>query len=220
MRLLLPALFLLGACAPSAPETPAPQAPPTATPAATPDAEPIDEPAFDAQAWIAAVDTAATEAGQIALSGQLLDAVDWRTACGEDDPTAPGRGTLALVHLDDRWSLAAVTCQRYATQSAFALVDARGGRPPRLVRALSVAEDGRPTADTTASFFGTLRHDRDARPSRFDVLTKGAGHGGCGTDAHYRLLPDGGAAIVTVRAHGDCDEPRPPAEWPVTFRAE
>ena len=216
MRLLLPALVLLGACAPSAPDAPLAE---SQAPAATPDAEPIAEPAFDAAAWMAAADTAEAEATQIALTGQLLDAVDWRTACGEDDPTAPGRGTFVLVHLDDQWSLAAITCQQYATQSAFALVDARGGRPPRLVRALGVTEEGQPTAEPTASFFGLLSHDRDARPSQFDILTKGAGHGGCGTDTRYRLLPDGGAEIESVRAHADCDAPLPPEEWPVTYRA-
>ena len=210
---LLPALLLLGACA--TPEPAAPDAPP----AATPDARPIDAPAFDAAAWLAAADTAATEAGQVALTAQLLDAVDWRTACGEDDPTAPGRGTMALAHLNEAWSLAAITCQRFAAQSTFALVDARRGRPPRLVRALGVAEAGRPTADTTASFFGLLSHDRASRPSRFDVLTRGAGHGGCGTDVRYRLRPDGGAEIERVRAHADCADPLAPDDWPVTYTA-
>ena len=215
----LPVLLLLGACA--APEPRVPDAPPTATPAATPDAEPIvGEPAFDALAWMEAVETAQTEAEQIALTDQLLDAVDWRTACGEDDPTAAGRGTLSLAHLDDEWSLAAITCQRGAYQTTFALVDARGGRPPRLVRALGVAEAGQPTADTTASFFGLLSHDRATRPSRFDILTKGAGHGGCGLDVRYRLRLDGGAAIQRVRAHPDCDDPQVPEDWPVTYEAE
>ena len=220
MRPFLPALLLLGACAAPVPDvSDAAPARPQAPPAATPDAEPIEAPAFDAVAWMAAADTVSTEAGQIALTERLLGAVDWRTACGEDDPTAPGRGTFALVHLDDQWSLAAITCQQYATQSAFALVDAKSGRPPRLVRALGVTEDGQVTADTTASFFGTLSHDRDARPSQFDVMTKSAGHGGCGTDARYRLLPDGGAQIEAVRAHGDCDAPLAPDAWPVTFQA-
>ncbi len=215
LRALLPALLLLAACAsPGTRTSPAPTAP-----AATPDAEPIEAPAFDAEAWTAAADTATTEASQIALAAQLLDAVDWRTACGEDDPTAPGRGTLTLAHLDDVWSLAAITCQRFATQSTFALVDARGGRPPRLVRALGVGGDGRPTADTTASFYGTLSHDRSLRPGRFDVQTKGAGHGGCGTDVRYRLRPDGGAEIERVRAHHDCAAPLAPGEWPVTYAA-
>ena len=218
MRLFFPVLMAFGACAAPAPETS--PAPSQAPPAATPDAKPIEAPAFDAVAWMAAADTAETEASQIALTEHLLGAVDWRTACGEDDPTAPGRGTFALAHLDDQWSLAAITCQWYATQSAFALVDAKGGRPPRLVRALGVTEDGQPTADTTASFFGTLSHDRGARPSRFDILTKGAGHGGCGTDTRYRLLPDGGAQIEAVRAYADCDSPAPPEEWPVTFQAQ
>ena len=210
---LLPLLLLLAACAAPAP----PGAAPSDSPGETPDAEPIDAPAFDAQAWIDAVDAADTPAEQIALSERLLDAVDWRTACGEDDPTAPGRGTVTIAHLDDPWSLAAVTCQAYAYQSAFALVDARGGRPPRLVRALGVSEGGRPTADTTASFFGVLSHDRNTAPSRFDILTKSAGHGGCGLDVRYRLQSDGGAAIERVRVHDDCDAPLAPEDWEVTY---
>ena len=213
---LFPLVLLLAACASPAPSDAGPAEPPDR--ATTPDAEPIDEPAFDAQAWMDAVEAADTPAEQIALSERLLDAIDWRTACGEDDPTAPGRGTVALVHLDDERSLAAVTCQAYATQSAFALVDARGGRPPRLVRALGVSEAGQPTADTTASFFGVLSNDRDAAPSRFDILTKSAGHGGCGLDVRYRLLRDGGAAIERVRAHADCDDPLAPEDWPVTYQ--
>ena len=204
----LPLLFVLAACSvPTPPDD-----------VDTPDAKPIDASAFDAQAWIDAVQAATTPAEQIALSERLLDAVDWRVACGEDDPTAPGRGTVAIADLDDPWALAAVTCQRFEHQSAFALVDARGGRPPRLVRAFGVSEEGRPTADTTASFFGVLSHDRGAAPSRFDILTKDAGHGGCGLDVRYRLRPDGGAAIERVRAHPDCDEPRPPQEWEVTYQ--
>ena len=207
MRVLVPALLLLGACAPTAPDAP------------TPDGNPIEEPPFDAEAWIAAAETAETPAEQVALSSALLDAVDWRAACGEDDPTAPGRGTLAIVHLDDERSLAAITCQRYAYQSAFALVDARGGRPPRLVRALGVTEGGDVTDEVAASFFGLLTHDRAAAPSQFNVLTKSAGHGGCGLDVRYRLLRDGGAEIERVRAHADCDAPLAPAEWPVTYTA-
>ena len=206
MRALF-ALLLLGACAPTAPDAPAP----------TPDGAPIDELAFDADAWIAAAEAADTPAEQVALSAQLLDAVDWRAACGEDDPTAPGRGTLAIVHLDDVRSLAAITCQRFAYQSAFALVDARGGRPPRLVRSLGVTEVGRVTDEVAASYFGLLSHDRAAAPSQFSVLAKSAGHGGCGTDVRYRLLSDGGAEVEAVRAHPDCSAPLPPADWPQTY---
>lgn len=214
-----PLLLLLAACAAPAPETESPDSAilPSDTTAETPDAEPIAAPPFDAQAWIRAADAAETPGEQIALTERLLDAVDWRTACGEDDPTAPGRGTLFFAHLDDRWSLAAITCQAYDHQSAFALVDARGGRPPRLVRALGVDEEGTPTADTTASFFGVMTHDRNTAPSRFDVLTKNAGHGGCGVDVRYRLRADGGAAIERVRALPSCDDPRAPETWPVTY---
>lgn len=208
---------LLAACAAPASE---PRMDPAPTdPADTPDGDPLATP-FDAAAWMEAVDAAETPAEQIALTNRLLGAVDWRTACGEDDPTAPGRGTVSLAHLDDRWSLAAVTCQTFAYQSLFALVDARGGRPPRLVRALGVNEAGQPTADTTNSFFGLLSHDRDASPSRFHILTKSAGHGGCGTEVRYRLLPDGGAAIERVRAYAVCDTPRPPDEWPITYQGQ
>ncbi len=210
----LPLLLLLAACA--APAPPVPDG--SATAEETPDALPIDEPAFDVQGWIDAVEAADTPAKQIALSERLLDAVDWRTACGEDDPTAPGRGTVRIAHLDDPWSLAAITCHAYETQSAFALVDARGGRPPRLVRALGVSEDGQPAADTTASFFGVFSHDRNTAPSRFDILTKSAPHGGCGLDVRYKLLPDGGAAIERVRVHDDCGDPTAPEDWPVTYR--
>ena len=217
MRLLLLAL-LLGACA--APDAGAPDAgAPRPGGAETPDAEPIAEPGFDAAAWMDAVEAATTDAERVALSAQLLDAVDWRTACGEDDPTPPGRGVVRLLHLSPTESLAEITCQRFATQSTFALVDARAGRPPRLIRALGVLEDGTISADTTASFFGVVSHDPTTAPSRFDVLTKRARHGGCGTDAHYRLLADGGAAIEAVRAHTDCDEPLAPEAWPVVYPA-
>ncbi len=219
---VLPLLLVLAACTAPAPDVPSADAPsadsPAAeAPAATPDAEALESPPFDPQEWMRAVDAAETEAEQIALTDRLLDAVDWRTACGEDDPTAPGRGTLALAHLDDTWSLAAITCQEFPLQSTFALVDARGGRPPRLVRALGVDEDGVPTADTTASFFGVLSHDRDTAPSRFRILTRGAEHDGCGIDVRYQLQADGGAQIEHVRARADCDDPRPPDAWPVTF---
>lgn len=217
MRAFLPALLLLGACAAPSPADPTDPARPAAS-APTPAAEPIDEPAaFDALGWMAAAEAAETEAEQVAVSARLLDAVDWRGACGEDDPTAPGRGTLSIVHLSERQSLAAVTCQQYATQNAFALVDARAGRPLRLVRALAVGDDGRPTGETTASFFGALSHDRAQAPSRFDVVTKAAGHGGCGTAVRYRLLADGGAEIESVRAHPDCDDARAPETWPQTY---
>ena len=193
---------------------------PSGAPAATPDAEDLDAPPFDPLEWMREVDAAETPAEQIALTDRLLDAVDWRTACGEDDPTAPGRGTLYLAHLDDTRSLAAITCQMYAYQSTFALVDARGGRPPRLVRALGVDEAGQPTADTTASFFGVLTHDRDTAPSRFDILTKSAGHGGCGVNVRYQLLPSGGASIERVWAHTECDEPSTPDTWPLTYERD
>ena len=218
MRPLLPALLLLGACAAPAPADPA--APTDAASAPTPDARPIDEPeAFDALGWLAAAEAAETEAEQVAVSSQLLDAVDWRGACGEDDPTAPGRGTLAIVHLGDRRSLAAVTCQEFALQPAFALVDARAGRPLRLVRALAVGEDGRPSGETSANFFGVLSHDRDQAPGQFSVVALAADHGGCGTAVDYRLLADGGAEVEAVRHHDDCDDARAPDAWPQTYPA-
>ncbi len=216
MRLLLLAL-VLGACA--APDPATSPAEPTPDATDTPDAEPIAEPGFDAAAWMDAVEVATTDAERVALSARLLDAVDWRTACGEDDPTATDRGVVRLLHLSPTESLAEITCQRFATQSTFALVDARAGRPPRLIRALGVLEDGALSADTTASFFGVLSHDPATAPSQFDVLTTGADHGGCGTDARYRLLADGGAAVETIRAHADCDEPRAPETWPLVYPA-
>ena len=220
MRAALLLAALLAACAaPPADdglEAPTDDAAPDT--ASTPDAEPIDEPGFDAAAWIEAVEAADSEPELVALSADLLDAVDWRTACGEDDPTTAGRGVVRLVHLDDRWSLAEITCERFAYQSTFALVDAPSGRPPRLVRALGVLEDGSVSTDTTASFFGVLYRDEASTPSRFHVLTKSAGHGGCGTDVRYRLREDGGAAIEEVRAYEACDDPVAPEDWPVTYR--
>ena len=221
MRSLLPALLLLGACA--APDPADDRAMPADTTAAEPDttaspgSEPIEEPGFDAVAWVADVEAAETDAERVALSARLLDAVDWRTACGEDDPTAPGRGVVHLAHLSATASLAEITCQRFAYQNTFALVDAHAGRPPHLVRALGVTEAGTVTPDTTASFFGVLSHDPEAAPERFTILTKTAGHGGCGTDVTYSLRPDGGASVVEVRAHGDCDDPLPPEAWPITY---
>ena len=227
MRTLRPALLLaavLGACtAPDpAPSGGAPSDTTAAAPdtAASPGAEPIDEPGFDSAAWVRAVGEAETDAQRVALSAELLDAVDWRTACGEDDPTAEGRGVVRLVGLSANESLAEITCQRFAYQSTFALVDAEAGKPPRLVRALGVTEHGAVTPDTTASFFGLLTHDRTGDPDRFSVLTKSAGHGGCGTEADYRLRPDGGASVVEVRAHLECDDPIPPADWPVSYPLE
>ncbi|WP_420454224.1 hypothetical protein [Rubrivirga sp.] len=214
MRVLLLAL-VLGACA-------APDPAATAEPgvADTPDAEPISEPGFNAEAWMEAVEAATNDPDRVVLSAQLLDAVDWRTACGEDDPTAEGRGVVRLLHLSPTESLAEITCQRFDRQSTFALVDARAGRPPRLIRALGVLEDGTLSADTTASFFGVVSHDPATAPSRFDVLTTSAGHGGCGTDTHYRLLAGGGAAVEQIRAHDDCDEPLAPEDWPVVYPDE
>ena len=218
MRPLLLALLLVFACASPAPEAPAPAT--DAAPAETPSGEPIEEPAFSAAAWIASVRAAETDAERVALSERLLDAVDWRTACGEDDPTAPGRG---LVQLHDAGGpggrvLAEVTCQTAAYQSAFALVDAGAGRPPVLVRSVTVTDEGRPTNNETLSFFGLVSVPPGPE-ERFAVLTKGAGHGGCGTDVRYRVLPDGGAEITEVRAHADCDAPLAPDAWPVTYRA-
>ena len=80
-----------------------------------------------------------------------------------------------------------------------------------------MTEEGTVTADTTTSFFGVVYHDPEARPGRFDVATKSAGHGGCGTLVRYRLRPDGGAAIEEIRAHTDCNAPLPSEEWPVTY---
>ena len=218
MRAALTAgLVALAACAAPAADEASAEAPPDTS--ETPDAEPLSTP-FDAEAWMAAVEAAETADGRVALSERLLDAVDWRTACGEDDPTAPGRGEVRLVYLDARNALAEVVCQRFADQAAFALVDARAGRPPRLVRSFGVSEAGEVSDDTTASFYGLLTHDPDTAPTRFDILTKDAGHGGCGTDVRYRLLEDGGAAVERVRAYADCDAPAAPEAWPVTYRAE
>ncbi len=222
MRLLLPALLLLAACAaPDRGAAPASAEPSTEAgspgPEATPDGEPIVERNFDAAAWMRAVETATTDPERVALSARLLDAVDWRTACGEDDPTASERGVVHLFHLSPAESLAEITCQRFAYQSTFALVDARAGRPPRLIRALGVRQDGTLSADTTASFFGVISHDPATAVSRFDVLTKSAGHGGCGTLARYRLLAQGGAEVEQVRAYDDCDEPLAAQDWPVTY---
>ena len=210
--LLVPVLALAACTQPAAPPDDRPPAPPAGD--ETPDGDRIVEGGFDADAWIDAVRAAETDAERVALSEALLDAVDWRTACGEDDPTAERRGVVQVHDVDAASTLAEVTCQAFAYQSAFALVDARGGRPPRLVRALGVDEDGTVSADTTASFFG-LFSSADAAGT-FDVLTKSAGHGGCGLDVRYRLRRDGGAAIERVRAHPDCDDPRPPEDWPVT----
>ena len=224
MRTLLPALLLLAAC--TAPDSARPGGTPSDTTAAAPDttaspgAEPIEEPGFDSVAWVVAVREAETDAQRVALSAELLDAVDWRVACGEDDPTAEGRGVVRLVGLSANESLAEITCQRFAYQTTFALVDAEAGKPPRLVRALGVTEHGSVTPDTTASFFGVLTHDRQGDPDRFSVLTKSAGHGGCGTEADYRLRPDGGASVVEVRAHLDCDDPTPSDAWPVSYPLE
>lgn len=215
---LLAALVALAACT-----TPAttPASPSEAAPADPPPGERIREPGFDAAAWVAAVRAAGTDAERVELSERLLDAVDWRTACGEDDPTAPGRG---LVQVHDTGGpggrvLAEVTCQRRAYQSVFALVDAGAGRPPVLVRSVTVTDEGEPTDNETPSFFGFVSV-ADGPAETFDVLTKSAGHGGCGTDVRYRILPDGGAEPVEVRAHGDCDDPLAPEAWPVTYRAD
>lgn len=226
MRALLPALLLLAACAAPDPsdgevavDTTQAEAVPVDT-SGSPDAEPIQEPGFDAAAWIASVEATESEAELVALSSQLLDAVDWRVACGEDDPTAEGRGVVRLVRLATDEVLAEITCQRFAYQSTFALVDAEAGKPPQLVRALGVTERGTVVADTTASFFGTLMHSPSTDADRFTIVTKSAGHGGCGTDATYRLRPNGGASVVEARAHTDCDDPLPLEEWPVTYPLE
>lgn len=209
--LLLGAALLVAACASPAPDTtPAPAAP------APPAADTLDAP-FDAVAWIASVRAAETAAERVALSELLLDAVDWRTACGEDDPTAPQRGLVQLHDIGDDRTLAEITCQAGAYQSTFALVDADAGRPPILVRAFGIDEGGTPSADTTASFYGVLS-TAGLPPSQFEILTLSAGHGGCGIDARYRLRPDGGADILVVRASDDCDDPAAPEEWPVTYR--
>ncbi len=205
---LLPALLLLAACASPAPVE-----------QDAPDAEPLQDAPFDAAAWIEAVRAADSEDARIALSGRLLDAVDWRTACGEDDPTAPLRGLVQLHEIGGDRTLAEITCQAHAYQSTFALVDADAGRPPRLVRAFGISEEGEPTADTTASFYGVVSTAGEP-PGAFDVITKSAGHGGCGIYAHYRLLPDGGARIIEIRAYDDCGAPMASEEWPTTYRAE
>ena len=214
MRLLLIAALLgLGACAtPDPTATPDPETPDADV---TPDGEEISEPFFDSEAWIAEVEATDDPGLLTSLSADLLDAVDWRTACGEDDPTATGRGLVQIHHLDADVALAEITCQQFAYQSTFALVDARSGRPPRLIRSLGVTEAGEVATDTTASFFGLVT-PADDDPPRFDVLTKSAGHGGCGTETRYALQPDGGAAILRIRAHADCDAPLAPEAWPVT----
>lgn len=205
--------LVLGACA----SPPAPTDSPSAgTPSeGTPEGEPISTP-FDAAGWVTAVRAASTDSVRVALSTALFDAVDWRVACGEDDPTAPRRGVVQLHDVDDRQTLAEITCDAGPYQSVFALVDAAAGKPPRLVRSLTVTEAGEPAADTTESFFGLVSTD-DAPDGHFDILTKGAGHGGCGTDVRYRLELDSGARIARVRAHPDCDEPLAPDAWPVTY---
>lgn len=209
-RTLFCALLLVAACA-------APPSPTEAGEPETPEAAPIETPGFDAATWLAEVRAAETEAERVALSAALLDAVDWRTACGEDDPTAPGRGDVQLIALGEEDPLVEIVCQRFAYQATFALVDVRPDEIPRLVRALGVLEDGTLSADTTASFFGALVASPE--PGRFGVVTKSAGHGGCGTDATYRLLATGGAAVERVRAHADCDAPLSPEDWPVTYEA-
>ena len=212
MRTLLYTLLLLGACA--APPSPTEAGGPEAE---TPEAAPIAVQGFDAATWLAEVRAAETEAERVALSSALLDAVDWRTACGEDDPTATGRGDIRLLALGEEDPLVEVVCQRFAYQATFALVDVRPDETPRLVRALGVLEDGTLSADTTASFFGALV--ASPAPGRFGVVTKSAGHGGCGTDATYRLLATGGAEVERVRAHTACDAALSPEDWPVTYSA-
>ncbi|WP_412067125.1 hypothetical protein [Rubrivirga sp. IMCC43871] len=208
----LPALllaFALGACA-----SPGPDAAPPSTDA--PPGEPVATPDFDTAAWVAAVEAAPDDAALVALSESLLGALDWRTACGEDDPTAPRRGVVQIHRLGAD-AIAEVTCQAFAYQSVFAVVDLSGATP-RLVRARLVGEDGRPSADVTESFLGIV--SAGEAPGTFAVLTKSAGHGGCGTDVRYRLRPDGSAAIAETRAHAGCDAPLAPASWPVTFTAQ
>ncbi|WP_412063669.1 hypothetical protein [Rubrivirga sp. IMCC45206] len=212
----LPALLLalvLGACA--SPETTPADARPEA-PAEAPPGEPVAAPDFDTAAWIAAVEAAPDDTALVSLSETLLGALDWRAACGEDDPTVPRRG-IVQIHRLGAEAIAEVTCQAFAYQSVFAVVDLSGATP-RLVRARIVGEDGRPSADVTESFLGVLSPG-DA-PRTFAVLTKSAGHGGCGTDVRYRLRPDGSAAIATTRAYADCDDALAPEAWPVTFTAE
>ena len=217
MRSVLPALLLVAACAGPAPapdDAPGEPSPASEAPAAVP----LDPP-FDAAAWIASVRAAETDAERKALSSLLLDAVDWRTACGEDDPTAPQRGLVQLHDVGTDRTLAEITCHAGASQSTFTLVDANAGRPPRLVRAFGIDEAGRPTPDSTTNFFGLL--SVEGRPSsRFGITTKDAGHGGCGIHATYLLRPDGAATIVEVRAHDDCDRPLAPTEWPVTYQED
>lgn len=209
-RLALVLAALAAGCASptaSGPAGPGPEAP---------EGEPVEGAPFDAQAWIAAVEAATTDAERVALSTDLFDAVDWRVACGEDDPTAPRRGVVHLHDVEEPGVLAEITCDAAAYQSVFALVDAEAGKPPRLVRSLTVSREGVPGADTTASFFGVLAAEA-APAGHFDVLTKDAGHGGCGRVVRYRLGADGGAEIARVWLHDDCDEPLAPEAWPVTY---
>lgn len=213
----LPALLLALALAACANPGVDPAPPPADAPAEAPPGEPVAAPDFDGPAWLAAVEAAPDDAALVALSETLLDALDWRTACGEDDPTSPRRGIVEVHHLGDGLDIAGVTCETFAYQSVFAIVSIPPDAAPRLVRARLVGEDGQPSENTSESFLGLL--SAGAVPGTFEVFTKSAGHGGCGTDARYALQPDGSATVVQVRAN-DCTAPVSPDEWPVTFSAE
>jgi len=221
--LLIAAALLLGACAAPAPADPVPPADPEppAEPAPAepaPQGDPIEEPVFGTAGWLAAVAAATTEAERAVLSATLLDAVDWRSACGEDDPTTDGRGDVALHPVAGARVLADVTCQRLGAGRVFALVDLEPGRAPRLVRAFGISDAGRPTGEPVAGFFGIPTYEPDGA-GRFEVLTPRAPDRGCGLLVHYALDADGGATIEAVRLHDACDAPLPAADWPVTYTA-
>ena len=215
MRHLLPLLVLVGACA-GPPETSEPQPGPPAVPEGAPEPEPISEPTFNTAAWVAAVAAAEAEAELVELSAALLDAVDWRTACGEDDPTPEGRGVVRLVPVAGERVLADVTCQRLPPGRVFGLVDLEPGRMPRLVRAFGIGDDGLPTDEPVAGFYGVPTYAPDGG-TRFELLTPAASGSGCGLFVRYRLRDDGGAAIELVRTYEDCAAPRPVEDWPVTY---
>lgn len=209
---LLPLLLTVGACA----APPASEPPPPALPEAPPRGEPLERPAFDAAAWLEAVAVAETGADREALASDLLGPADWRAACGEDDPTAEGRGEIRLAPVAEDRVLAEVTCERLPLGRAFALVDLEPGRHPRLVRAFGIDDGGLPTADASAGFFGVPSYPPDGGPG-FEVLTPAASGSGCGLWVRYRLRPDGGAAVVRVRAYENCAAPRPAEDWPETY---
>lgn len=205
LPLLLTLATALGACV--SPET-APLDP--AAPVGT------EQSFSDVTAWTDRVRGATSDDELIAFSTELSAAADWPAACEDDDPTAYRRGIVRVVDLDGERTLAEVTCQTYAYQSTFVLV-ATPDDQPHVVRALRVVEDGTVSTDTLAHFVGYLYHDETAPSDGFGIVSKSAGHGGCGTDVTYRLQADGTADIDEVRAWPDCEDPVAADEWPVTY---